>query len=118
MNRPITTWPLWVMCSLPFAIFLLLSIGNTAILIANFRDGKHRSLFGIAGGICGMLACLVCPFRWVKDLWWVPLILDPGSLPMIVWAQIRDARERTRQRQSSNPNPARVETPGKVDGPF
>ena len=48
----------------------------------------------LAAGI-GVLALLTCPTQGSFDFWWIPLVIDFGTLPYVVWLGISTAAQRT-----------------------
>jgi hypothetical protein len=83
------------------AMFLLAAIPNFVIIVHYLRTGRGASRIPLVGGIFGSLAVLYLPRPWEAwwapgpwaRWWWVPLVLDPGCLPMVVhlvlWLTIR-----------------------------
>lgn len=49
---------------------------------------KAASWIPLIGGIFGMIAVLVLPVFWIKTWWWVPLLIDWGSLPGLLYTLI------------------------------
>jgi hypothetical protein len=36
------------------------------------------SMIPLIGGVCGMIGCFVAPSVTMQQLWWIPLVVDPG----------------------------------------
>ena len=78
-------WLLRWILGLAFAAgFLLFALVNVWITIRYSFSRKHISAIPFLGGISGVLACMILPDGRLWNLWWVPLVLDLGSLPMSV----------------------------------
>jgi len=70
--------------------FAALAISNGRIFIFGLLLRRHQpSWIPLIGGGCGVAAVLLVPVASVQEWWWVPLLLDWGSLPgighAIVW---------------------------------
>lgn len=65
--------------------WLLVAIQNWRIFWHNaVRKGKYVSSILLFGGIAGALGALIMPLPVVPYLFWVPLLLDWGTIPMLV----------------------------------
>ena len=69
----------------------LLSLGGFAIcgnyilmLRAWFTPGSNYSLLPLVGGCAGFCGALLCPSKVVSDLYWLPLLIDPGCGLLLV----------------------------------
>lgn len=68
-----------------FGLMSLMFIGNNiASLIGAHRRGGSTSFTLFLGGVFGIIAVLVCPIEGTWIWFWVPVVLDPGSLFMLV----------------------------------
>ncbi|MFN7935382.1 MAG: hypothetical protein U0R19_18785 [Bryobacteraceae bacterium] len=65
------------------AIFALVSAGNLAIVYRWLVLKVHGSLVPLIGGVAGAAACILLPVDWLRRWWFVPLLVDPGSLPLM-----------------------------------
>ena len=75
-------WFIWLVSLLLFAIFLWLSCLNAVeFWKRHMRKEKARSWVPLLGGGAGSLALLAIPTHGLKLWWWLPLLLDWGSLP-------------------------------------
>jgi hypothetical protein len=52
------------------------------------RRERTSSWIPIVGGLCGVAAALIVPFPLAKQFWWLPLLLDWGSLPGLSYTLI------------------------------
>lgn len=74
--------------ALLIALFVWMSICNWRILLLYILYKRRSSLAPFVGGLVGMAGFLVMPFEAAATLWWVPLVLDPGCVPVLVWTPI------------------------------
>ena len=76
----ITMW--WV--SLIFlSLFAFCAVINLVIAINNYLLGKKWvSMVPLVGGVAGVVGCLTFPSGKLFFYWWVPLLLDYGSIPI------------------------------------
>lgn len=70
-------WPL-------AAIFALLTLGNLAIVYRWFVLKRHGSLVPLMGGAAGATACFLLADDSLRHWWFVPLLVDPGAVPLII----------------------------------
>jgi hypothetical protein len=69
------------------AVFLIVAAGNIWIILRYYLLGRRGSRVPVIGGVCGCLALLFHPGPWAKYCW-IPLVLDPGCLPMVAHALV------------------------------
>jgi hypothetical protein len=57
---------------------------------------SFESLVPLVGGVIGLIGLLICPAAQLRPLWWIPLILDFGCLPLLfaviadqIWKKLR-----------------------------
>ncbi len=80
-----------------FSFMWLLTAGNNIFHLFNsLRRGGGTSFTLFLGGFFGAAALIACPIQGAWIWFWVPAIIDPGSIPAIV--QI------LRSRLNKNPN--------------
>lgn len=53
-------------------------------VVRYFVYRKRYSCIPIVGGAIGFIGMLVSPFPLLRQLWWLPLLLDYGCLPALV----------------------------------
>ena len=64
-------------------LFACLSAFNAWTVIDYRLTGRHASAIPFIGGVAGAIAArLLSP---VQSLWWVPLFVDYGSAPMLIY---------------------------------
>jgi len=79
--------------------FALLAAGNAyAVVISHVLKRRTVSWVPLVGGAAGCLAILAAPVSSWHAWWWVPLLLDWGSIPGFVHAAIVLALGRTDRR--------------------
>jgi TRAP-type C4-dicarboxylate transport system permease small subunit len=74
----------WTATVIFLALSLLAMIGNWKIVISYVTTKKGATFIPLFGGICGCLGLLACPNPTAFKLWWLPLLVDPGSVFMVV----------------------------------
>ena len=65
-------------------IFAGLSSVNWIRVVRGWCGQKSGSLVPLFGGLVGCAAVLLSGVSEAKKLWWVPFVLDPGSLLMVL----------------------------------
>jgi uncharacterized membrane protein HdeD (DUF308 family) len=70
-------WPLAV-------VFVFVTAGNLAIVYRWFVLRRHGALVPFIGGAAGAIACFLLPADSVRHCWFIPLLVDPGAVPLIV----------------------------------
>jgi hypothetical protein len=73
---------LWIAAGLFGALCAFLTFINGAILVQGaILKQETPSWVPLMGGLSGVVALLLCPLAGTARWWWVPLVLDYGSLP-------------------------------------
>jgi hypothetical protein len=58
----------------------------------------------ILGGVLSSVAFLAAPVEMLRRLWWMPLVVDLGCVPLMVWTAIYFAwRAVTKSGDGKNP---------------
>ncbi len=76
---------LWVFAVPLFLVFAWIAFSNLWIILRFYLYGKRGSMFPLIGGLMGVFGICFAPSDTLKHYWWVPLVLDPGSLFMILY---------------------------------
>ncbi len=66
---------------------------NWWIMARRHFNDEWLSLGPFVGGLLGAAGLLMLPYRQMQWLWWIPLIVDPGCLPLIgrtLYSSFRD----------------------------
>jgi hypothetical protein len=42
------------------------------------KNAGGYSMIPLIGGVLGVIGCFVAPSATIQQLWWIPLIVDPG----------------------------------------
>jgi ADP-ribosylglycohydrolase len=81
---------LWGLAALFAAGFFAANYANLQLLRGKYGrpDGTNPSPVLFVGGILGVLACLAAPDETLRNYWWVPLVLDLGTGPYLVYVAI------------------------------
>ena len=73
-----------ITAALLFVLFAWLAAMNARVFWNTFvRRQSTPSWIPLVGGLCGMLSLLVVPVPGAGRWWWVPLLVDWGSIPGI-----------------------------------
>lgn len=90
-------------------VFAICAIGNVVALIDQLLRKRNNSLVAVIGGLSGAAACLIAPVDGLSRYWWVPLIADIGTLPLLTWTAIFLAlRGRCRSLAALDDQPVRM----------
>lgn len=65
-------------------VFLWIASINAYIVWKSYFRKHGSSMVPLLGGIAGVIACIIAPIEALRSLWFVPLLLDLGSVPLIV----------------------------------
>jgi uncharacterized membrane protein HdeD (DUF308 family) len=65
-------------------VFVFVTAGNLAIVYRWFVLKRHGSLVPLIGGAAGATACFLLPADSLRQLWFVPLLVDPGAAALVV----------------------------------
>ena len=71
----------WIASVLLTAIFLWVGAMNWMALVAQQLRPRAPSWIPLMAGTAGALALGIAPLPGVSQFWWVPFIVDGGSLP-------------------------------------
>jgi hypothetical protein len=77
----------WVLGGVLTGCFLLVVIANLRLVLHWFQQG-NTSLIPIIGGVCGVFGFLLIPHSAFHVYWFLPLVVDPGSLPLVLLASV------------------------------
>jgi hypothetical protein len=81
-------WPRWIAGSILLLLFIWVAALNIAIIWVRVFKNRYSSWIPIVGGLSGAAAFKILPLSWLNDLWWLPLLLDMGSLPLLTWTLV------------------------------
>lgn len=79
----IEQWTHWIWFALFGLMWLLIAGNNLAHLFNAYRHGGETSLTLFLGGFFGIAAAIACPVEGAWIWFWIPALVDPGSLPAI-----------------------------------
>jgi hypothetical protein len=86
----------WLCAIVLAALALWLSLLNWITLVRQLRSTSSSSWIPLFGGLLGLGALLVAPHPIAGRFWWVPFLVDGGSLPglatTLVWHLVRRGR--------------------------
>jgi hypothetical protein len=75
-------------------LFADLSMFNAWTVIDYRLTGRHASAIPFIGGIAGAIAAGLLPP--VQSLWWIPLFVDYGSVPMLIYFSLSSCLRRVK----------------------
>lgn len=78
-----------------FCLFLGISICNVWVILRYYIKKQQGSIIHFIGGLSGLLAVFLAPDSALRPLWWLPLILDFGTIPWIVMGCMHELDKRT-----------------------
>lgn len=78
------TWFPWIL-GLAFTVtFVLLAAANGWSVLNYLVKKRQVSAIPLIGGASGALACWVLPVPGIGNWWWLPLLLDYGTIPLFL----------------------------------
>src|SRR5215510_895806 len=96
-------WVRWIASVILLAVFLWVAVLNASMFWqVYFKGRKASSWIPLLGGSCGALALAISPVPQSSLLWWLPLLLDWGSVPGLLYPIILYLRKRKTRRRSSD----------------
>jgi hypothetical protein len=64
-------------------IFAILAAFNAWTVINFLLTRRRASAIPLIGGVAGAIATQLLPAHHVQSLWWLPLLADYGSVPIL-----------------------------------
>ncbi len=90
---------MWIVAGILLTLFVLLSLGNATSVVASLWGKQPISAVPFLGGLAGVCGFLVVPISWLGRRWWLPLIVDYGSIPiLVIFFIVRAAQSASRDR--------------------
>jgi hypothetical protein len=86
----------WVLSALLALAFLGIAVVNWGVLIRGVVKRVRGTWIPLFGGVCGAAGVLVLPLDGAWRFFWLPLVLDWGSIPGLVHAGVLMLRRRAR----------------------
>ncbi len=83
----------WIAFSLLMALAMAVMVFNKLTVCSWVRRHNPAATISIIGGLLGAAACKVSPSLLMKQLWWVPTMLDILGAPyllIMMWSGIRE----------------------------
>lgn len=74
----------WIVFIIGTAIMLGCMAANLATLYGYLTKRERGSMIPLVGGASGAVAIAFGPFGAAAGYWWLPLVVDPGSLIWLV----------------------------------
>ena len=73
----------WAVSVSLLTVFLVAAVSNIAMVLVKHLRREGASLIPAMGGLAGMIGVLLLPVSGAGWYWWVPLLADIGSIPLI-----------------------------------
>jgi hypothetical protein len=87
----------WIIAIILLIIGILISAANWIIFVKNYiLQRKWASAVPFLGGISGAIGIISLPIAGSACYFWIPLIVDWGSLPAIIFSLIARFREKAK----------------------
>jgi hypothetical protein len=64
--------------------FLGCSAANGKVLVDFVTRQQRGSMIPVLGGVSGLLAALIAPWPTIHQLWWVPVLIDAGTIYWLI----------------------------------
>ena len=74
----------WAISTVLIAMFGLIAVGHACCLVRFLVKGTNFSVVPLVGGILGGAGFFLAPNPALRHLWWLPSLLDYGSVPSLV----------------------------------
>lgn len=86
----------WLLCGALASAFLIFSLFNAWVVWREvaLKRGIGLTFAPLMGGLMGLVALFVCPLEGVLAFFWVPLILDVGTVPYLLYCMLTSAQLR------------------------
>jgi hypothetical protein len=79
-------WIIGIGC---ISLFLYMAVMNWLVFFNNYIFKKQwTSAIPLVGGIAGILGIILIPVKGFTQFWWLPLLIDWGSLPVIIFSLV------------------------------
>lgn len=77
----------WIASALFLAFFAFMFFTNWRLFYYNYvKRTAFTSVVPMVGGIAGCIGLLLLPVDGANDFWWVPLLIEWGSAPVILFS--------------------------------
>ena len=84
----------WIASGILVLISLYMTLMNWAVFFNNYIfKKKWTSAVPLIGGIAGALGCVILPTEGSWRFFWIPLLIDWGSLPVILVSLVTSKRK-------------------------
>ena len=86
----------WILCGALVSAFLIFSLFNAWVVCREVVLKREIGLTfaPLMGGLTGLVALFVCPLEGALTFFWVPLIVDLGTVPYLLYCMLTSAQLR------------------------
>ena len=74
------------------------SLMNWMVIVNWLRTRKHSSWIPLFGGVLAMLGVALIPIAGARSYWWLPLVIDWGCFPGLLYSAIAICFQRTTEK--------------------
>ena len=82
----------WLALAVGGVVFLGSFATNAATVVRYLTSKRTGSMVPFLGGVAGAVGLALSPNVIPSDIWWLPLVVDPGSALLVVTGLVRLAR--------------------------
>lgn len=79
----------WILPAVLIGLFSMLAIGHAYCVARYLAKRVPYSVVPLLGGVLGTAGFYLAPETAIQTLWWLPPLLDFGSIPSVVYWTFR-----------------------------
>jgi hypothetical protein len=98
----VSDWFHWSAFGAAEVVFVGCTASNAATLVRYVVSKRKGSMIPFLGGVAGSVGVVVSPEPALRPFWWLPLLVDPGSVVFVVSALVALARRRGKHPDSDD----------------
>jgi hypothetical protein len=87
-------WLRWSVFGVAEIVFVGCAASNAATVVRYIISKRGGSTIPLLGGVAGAVGVVASPEVALRPLWWLPLVVDPGSVVFAVLTLVSLARRR------------------------
>jgi hypothetical protein len=86
---------IWIVSILLLGVFLYIALLHAALIFSVYvLKQKGSSMVPLFAGICGALGIVLLPVKGSAKYWWLPLLLDYGSIPLLLHTLLNNCKSK------------------------